>query len=111
MTLQEQAEALLDDIRNALSITWEDADTDKQIKGIIARGIARLNDIAGIEVDYIQEDSGKELLINYCFYARNNALDQFFTNYLMEISAFQLREEVKQHIAENADGEGSTIIP
>mgnify|MGYP000857345554 CR=1 FL=1 len=75
MVLEEQAAALLEDIRNALSITWADEDTDKQLKGIIARGIARLNGIAGTEVDYTAEDTGKALLINYCFYARNNALD------------------------------------
>ena len=111
MTLAEQAAALLTDIRDALSITWEDTETDKQLKGIIERGMARLNDVAGTEIDYAAEGTGKALLINYCVYARSHALDQFFTNYLTELTAFQLHEEVKQYLAENVDGEGDASLP
>jgi len=104
MTTQEQAAALLEGIRNALSITWVDAETDRQLTGIIARGIAYLNDLAGAQVDYLLEAKGRELLITYCLYARSNALDQFAQNYLSDLSAFQISEEVKQYLAEkNAD--------
>ncbi len=100
MTLQEQVEALLEDIRSALSITWDDAETDRQLRGILARGISYLNDIAGGETDFTQEGKGKELLIAYCLYARSNALDQFQTNYLPDLSYFQASEEVKRYLAE-----------
>lgn len=104
MTLQEQATALLVDIRNALSITWVDEDTNKQLTGIIARGISFLNGIAGGAVDYLLEDKGRELLITYCMYARANALDQFTANYLSDLNYFQIGEEVKRYLAEkNAD--------
>ena len=108
MALTVQAEALLADIRSALSITWVDTETDKQLKGIIERGMARLNDIAGTEIDYAEEGAGKALLINYCVYARSHALDQFFTNYLTELAAFQLHEEVKRYLAEK---DGDTGLP
>lgn len=92
-----QAKTLLPGIRDALSITWEDPQTDKQLLGIIARGMAYLNEIAGHAVDYAQEGKARELLINYCLYARSNALDQFPANYREDITFFQIGEEVKLH--------------
>ena len=105
MTNTEQATALLDDIRSALSITWNEDATNEQLKGIIARGIAYLNEIAGQEQDYAQEGKPKELLINYCLYARSNALDQFTENYTRDLTFFQLGEEVKRY-GETSDGAG-----
>ena len=99
---QIQEKAFLDGIRNALSITWEDTETDTQLTGIIARGMAYLNSIAGGDVDYMLEDKGRELLIAYCLYARANALDQFTANYQADLMYFQLGEEVKRY-RENTD--------
>jgi len=100
MTLPEQAAALREDIRSALSITWADADTDRQLTGIIARGMAYLNDIAGSEQDYAAEGKAKELLIHYCLYARSGALDQFAVNYLGDLAYFQQCEEVRRFAQE-----------
>lgn len=108
MKLEEQAAALLDEIRSALSITWQDDDTDLQLKGIIARGMSHLNDIAGEEQDYALPGKAQELLINYCLYARSGALDQFMVNYLSDMNYLQLREEVKRYIASQ---ESNTSIP
>ena len=40
-------EGLLESVKNYLDITWEDANTDAKITGIIGRGIKFLNDKAG----------------------------------------------------------------
>jgi len=97
-----EAASLLEGIRNALSITWEDAETDRQLTGIIARGMAYLDEIAGHAVDYSAEGKARELLITYCMYARANALDQFEINYQPAITFFQIGEEVKLYAAEKA---------
>ena len=95
------AQELLEGIRNALTITWNDAYTNQSLTGIIARGIAFLDEIAGVQLDYSVEGKARELLINYCQYARSNALDQFSINYREDLTFFQLGEEVKRH--EEAD--------
>ena len=103
MTNTEQATALLDGIRSALSISWEEDATNEQLKGIIARGIAWFDEIAGSEQDYTREGKARELLINYCLYARSNALDQFTENYTRDLTYFQLGEEVKRYAEASAD--------
>lgn len=74
-------EGLLESVKNYLDITWEDANTDAKITGIIGRGIKFLNDKAGGELDYTQEDRPRELLMEYCEYARGKRLNEFMENY------------------------------
>ena len=96
-TTPPTAQELLEGIRNALTITWNDA----SLTGIIARGIAFLDEIAGVQLDYSVEGKARELLINYCQYARASALDQFAVNYSEDLTFFQIGEEVKRY--EEAD--------
>jgi len=91
-------DGLLDDVKNYLDITWAvDAGTDAKVTGIISRGMARLQDIAGVSLDFTAEDLPRSLLFDYCFYARSNALDDFETNYLSTLLSLQRREEVKAY--------------
>ena len=85
---------LLNAAKNYLDITWEDADTDTKLTGILERGIAYLNRIAGVEQDYTVEGDAKALLFDYARYVRSNALDEFLTNYLPELLALQMYAEV-----------------
>ena len=85
---------LLNAAKNYLDITWEDADTDTKLTGILERGIAYLNRIAGVEQDYMVEGDAKALLFDYARYVRSNALDEFLTNYLPELLALQMYAEV-----------------
>ena len=85
---------LLNAAKNYLDITWEDADTDTKLTGILERGIAYLNRIAGVEQDYTVEGDSKSLLFDYARYVRSNALDEFLTNYLPELLALQMYAEV-----------------
>jgi hypothetical protein len=87
-------EGLLDDVKNYLDITWTDAGTDKKITEIISRGIKYIDGIAGSAMDYIAEDKPKELLLDYCRYARSNALELFQKNYLSELLTLQINQEV-----------------
>ena len=85
---------LLNAAKNYLDITWEDADTDTKLTGILERGIAYLNRIAGVEQDYTVEGDAKALLLDYARYVRSSALDEFLTNYLPELLALQMYAEV-----------------
>ena len=38
---------LLEEVKNYLDITWEDEATDQKVEGMINRGKARLEEIAG----------------------------------------------------------------
>lgn len=96
-------EGLLTAVRNYLDITWEDVAGDEKLSGIIARGIKYINSVAGAELDYTVEDKPRELLFDYCRYARSNALDEFQGNYLHELLSLQIAQEVKDYVAENPD--------
>ena len=85
---------LLNAAKNYLDITWTDADTDTKLTGILERGVAYLNRIAGVEQDYTVEGDARALLFDYARYVRSNALDEFSTNYLPELLALQMYAEV-----------------
>jgi len=90
-------DGLLEDVKNYLDITWDDLEGDIKLTGIIARGMQYLNKVAGAELDYMAEDKPKELLMDYCRYARSNALDEFQINYQHELLSLQIEYEVKAY--------------
>lgn len=96
-------EGLLEDVRNYLDITWADAAGDKKLSGIIARGISYIDGIAGKTMDYTVEDKPRELLFDYCRYARSGALNEFQSNYLPELLTLQMTQEVAAYEAANSD--------
>lgn len=96
-------EGLLKDVRSYLDITWTDAATDEKLIGIAERGIKYIDRIAGSEMDYTVNDKPKELLLDYCRYARSNALEMFQKNYLHELLSFQISKEVDAYEAANPD--------
>ena len=89
------AEMLLPDVKNYLDITWPDPENDKKLAGIIERGITYLNRIGGGNLDYVSEIKERELLFDYCRYVRDNALASFESDYLHELLALQIDEEVR----------------
>lgn len=96
-------EGLLKDVRNYLDITWVDAATDEKLTGIIERGIKYIDRIAGSEMVYTTNDKPKELLLDYCRYARSNALEMFQKNYLNELLSLQIDKEVEAYEIANPD--------
>lgn len=91
--------------RNYLNITWNDAEENEKLSGILSRGMRYLDHIAGAELDYEVEDDPRALLFEYARYARAEALDEFQGNYLHELLGLQIREEVNRYDSEqeNAD--------
>jgi len=89
-------EKLLTAVKNYLDITWDDEDADKKLTGIISRGMKYLDFAAGKELDYSLEDKPRELLFDYCMYARSKALNEFQTNYLHELLTLQMMNGVDE---------------
>lgn len=81
---------LLDDVKNFLDITWEmELGERKKLSGIIERGKAYLKGKIG-QCNFEEETPEKELLLNYCMYARAGQIDEFIKNYKQEIIALQI---------------------
>lgn len=98
-----EASALLESVKNYLDITWVDANTDDKLLGIIERGMRYLDRLSGSELDYSIEDTPKALLLDYCRYARSNALEEFQNNYLHELLSLQISEEVARYEIETTE--------
>lgn len=94
-------EGLLNDVKNYLDITWVDLQTDTKVTGMIERGIKYLDSVNGKTNDYTIEDNARELLFDYCRYARSGMLDEFRKNYLDALLSFQIKQEVATYEIEN----------
>ncbi len=90
MTRQTVPAALLADVKNYLNITWNDEVTDEKIKGLIASAAAYLDGMP------------RTLLMEYCRYARDSALDVFETNYQSLILSAQQDRMVIPDAVESA---------
>ena len=105
LTTQDYAK-LLKEVKSFLSISWEDEDIDNSLKGYITSSIARLDDIAGVELDYIHNSKedyemqsnqyfsasmlAQDLLKNRVFYQNEKGLDDFEKNYRGELMSLYL---------------------
>jgi hypothetical protein len=89
--------AVIDELRYKLA-TGTSQDTN--LESIILRGKARLNGLAGVTLDFESEGLPQDLLLEYCRYDYNNALEYFEENFAKEILRMQLESAVKDY-AEN----------
>lgn len=88
---------LLDDVKNFLDITWEiELGERKKLSGIIERGKAYLKGKIG-QCNFEEETPEKDLLLNYCMYARAGQVDEFVKNYKQEIIALQIHNWRKKN--------------
>jgi len=90
---------LLADVKNYLDITWDDERTDVKTAENISQGIQYLNEKAGEVLNYETPGDGRRLLLEYCRYARDSALDVFEANYLSQILAMQNARKVVRYEA------------
>ena len=94
--------SLLDDIKLYLDVTWEDDATDSKLTGLIADGIAYLDDKRGAPGDYVSPGYPRQLLKEYVRYARDAALDVFENNYQSLLLAMQHERMVGAYGLESA---------
>lgn len=97
MRRDEVPAELLGDIKNHLDITWDDEAEDKRLSGLVALGVAYLDDKLGDPADYTQDGQPRALLMEYVRYARDKALDVFEGNYQALILAMQTNKAVERY--------------
>lgn len=98
-------EGLLKDVKNYIDMTWTDPEGDRKLSGIIARGMAYINRIAGREQDFTEEAKPRELLFDYVRYVRAGALDEYAKNYLPELLALQIDRKVERYADQQTPAE------
>ena len=89
-------------IKGYLRITWQD--DDGTIAGLIARGEAKLNELAGADLDFDTEGLARSLLFDYCRYAYNNASEYWEENFQREILRLQLQVGMKEARSDETEG-------
>lgn len=93
-------------VKRKLNITWSDTDTDARIEQIIEDAKSEIADKVGIadpEFDFAKASQERKLLLAYCFYEWNHALDEFQINYAEDILQARERWEVVSHAEEQTD--------
>ncbi|MGM9925171.1 MAG: phage head-tail connector protein [Bacillus sp. (in: firmicutes)] len=90
---------LLNEVKSALRITWNDEDAD--LTRIINRAKAYLNSLFSTSFDFEKDDQPKTLLIERCRYVYNNAAHEFEINYAHEISRLMLDVAIEQASEQN----------
>lgn len=95
--MRDVPDILLADVRNYLDITWEDADGDVKLLGILTRGMGYLDHAAGVELDYGEGTAARALLLDYVRYVRAGALQDFGRDFASELLGLHIAGEVDQY--------------
>ena len=77
-------------IDNCIALPVENIRERKKLSGIVERGEKYLEGKIG-QCDFESETQEKDLLLNYCMYARAGQVDEFIKNYKSEIISLQMR--------------------
>ncbi|KZR58359.1 phage head-tail connector protein [Pseudobacillus badius] len=80
--------ALLIELKERLRITWPDE--DEHLTRLLEESKAYLSELTNASFDFEKEKRPKELLLERCRYAYNNAVDEFEMNFKQELSRFIL---------------------
>lgn len=88
-------------VKNHLKITWDDDDTDKEVREIIEDAESSLNHKLGAEIDYFQPGAERRLFLNYCSYLFNEIQNEFEKAYKNEINELRRKYAVKARRNEN----------
>lgn len=84
---------MLQEVKEYLKITWDNEDA--YLQNIISRGKEYLQDLTGTQLDFEGEGQSKSLLLDYCRYYYNNAIEYFEENFKQELLRLQLKEAIK----------------
>lgn len=97
------SDALFDQVKRKLNITWSDDDTDARINDIITSAEYAMRHKLGTPEDFDFAEVGQEnmLFLSYCLYEWNHAANEFDGNYLNDILQIRQKYEVAAYEAEN----------
>lgn len=79
---------MLDELKGRLRITWDDE--DKNLLELIEKSKSYLSNLTNATFDFDKENWVKDLLLERCRYAYNNALDEFEPNFSHELKRLTL---------------------
>ena len=85
---------LLAQVKNYVDITWSDSDTDAKIRGITLRAMTFLDHISGRALEFKEEDTATQLLMDYVRYIRAGAASSFPKDFQGELLALHMDGEV-----------------
>ena len=71
---------------------------ENNLRRIIERGQAYLNELTGVELDFAAEGLARALLFDYCRYAYNNASEYFEENYRQDLLRLQFLAAVEAEV-------------
>ena len=95
--------ALLEAARNYLDYTWADEAADRKLTGVLERGMAYLDRIAGEGLDYDAEGQPRKLLFDFARYDLAGATQDFAGDFATELNTLNAEYEVKRHEKEFPD--------
>lgn len=84
---------MLDSVKRYLRITWKSEDDD--LEKMIERGKAQIERLTGTSIDFEEDLVAQDLLLDYCRYSYNNALEYFEDNFKSQILALQIHEAIR----------------
>lgn len=99
-------QALFEQVKRKLNITWEDEVTTARIEEIIASAIPDLIDklgIASADFDFSVAGAENTLFLNYCLYEWNHAIAEFDLNYERMIAQVRAKNDVAYYVARSGD--------
>jgi len=82
---------LLDEVKDYIKTD----DEDITVSALIERGKKYLCRLTGTTLDFDEDDLPKQLLLDYCRYTVNNALEFFQGNFATDILFLSLQEGIK----------------
>lgn len=94
-------EALYEQVKGKLNITWEDDETTLRIHKIINSAIPDLIHRLGItdtDFDFSADGMENTLFLAYCLYEWNHVLNEFEDNYSKMIATVRTKHEVAQYL-------------
>lgn len=94
-------EHLKEKVKNKLSITWDDDNTERRIETMMEDAAIELNHILGAEADYSAPGMERSLYLNYCLYIWNGIKEEFKKAYIRDIYMVRHKNEVKEYETKN----------
>lgn len=95
----EDLHTLMIAAKRECKITWNNTETENQIKDIVEDAIPAIMHKLGIkeadESDLLKPGMARRLFLKFCLYSRNDMLEEFEHNYIREILTERHRYEVK----------------
>lgn len=92
---------LLEDLKSKLKITWTDEDGD--LADSILSGKAYIQGLTGTTLDFDTTGEPRTLLLEYCRYDYNKAVEYFEENFGSRIMRLQYTEEIKEYQVAQAE--------